>query len=76
MNGGNPVTANICPYCHAEMEPGAKTSCQWCSQIIQEANCIGVYLVDVAVTVGKRDDLVNVDARRAAIQAKFDQFNR
>jgi hypothetical protein len=26
--------------------------------------------------VGKRDDLVNVDARRAAIQSKFDQFKR
>jgi len=68
------MAANTCPYCHADLEPGVKTACQWCSQIIQEANCVGIYLVDAAAAIGKRDDLARVDARRAALQARFDQY--
>lgn len=63
-----------CQYCGDELEDPTKKACSWCNAIIQEANCHGIYLIDTAVAVSRRDDLTSPDERRAAIQAKFDQL--
>jgi hypothetical protein len=68
------MSASVCRYCHEELEQSSRTSCDWCNQIIQEANCHGIYLADVAETVSRRDDLTTPQARRAEIQAKFDLY--
>lgn len=68
------TSENTCQYCDVTLEDATKTTCEWCSQIIQEANCEGIYLIDTAVAVRKRDDLTTPETRRAEIQAKFDVF--
>jgi hypothetical protein len=68
------MSTAACRYCGAELQDASKTSCDWCNQIIQEANCHGIYLADAANAVSKRDDLVSPEARRAEIQATFDRY--
>lgn len=65
---------STCTYCGESLSNSSNTGCDWCNKIIQEANCEGIYLVDAAVAVRKRDDLNTPDERRAAIQATFDRY--
>lgn len=68
------ATENSCQYCGTILDDTTQKTCAWCSQIIQEANCEGIYLIDTAVAVSKRADLTSPETRRAEIQAKFDVF--
>lgn len=65
---------NTCQYCHTEISADRK-SCEWCSRILQEANCNGLYIVDTATAMSRRDDL-SPDQRRAEIQAAYDRLTR
>jgi len=62
-----------CQYCGIELAPDRRFTCEWCSRIVQEANCEGFYIVDTAQAVRKRDDLTP-EARRIEIQAAFDRL--
>ncbi|RMF81986.1 MAG: hypothetical protein D6737_03345 [Chloroflexi bacterium] len=63
-----------CQYCGGEIENPQHKSCQWCNEMIQQANCDGVFsrVYDVAMSVSRRDDLLP-DARRAEMQAAYDR---
>ena len=69
------MTATHCPYCGTELKGQQRAGCDWCSEIIQQANCEGIYLIDIAAQVGQRDDLTTIDERRAAIQQKYDAIS-
>lgn len=66
------MMANTCQYCATEIDNGS--TCGWCNEIIQDANCNGIYLADAARAVSKRDDLSTPEERRTEIQAKYDLY--
>jgi len=65
---------NGCQYCGGALVQPTHKSCQWCNTIIGEANCNGAItpVLAAAETMKTRADL-DSDARRAHIQAAYDQ---
>jgi hypothetical protein len=60
-------------YCGGSVAEPHHSKCQWCSVIIAQANCDGVYdrVIEIGEVMQARLDL-SVDARRAQIQTAYD----
>ena len=63
-----------CQYCGGEIEAAGHKSCQFCNELIQQANCDGVFsrVYDAAMSVSRNAELT-VDVRRAEMQAAYDR---